>query len=228
MTDAVCFAPELFDFLRQLKRRNNRDWFTRNKPRYEQVIRDPAMFFIAAVTPRLAKLSRNLPAAALRGSLFRIYRDIRFSSDKRPYKTHIGMQWTYAKSKDAHSPCYYLHLEPDGCFVAAGVWHPDSISLNRIRQAIVANPQAWKKIRRAVDLGGDRLSRPPRGFDCSHPLIEDLKYKDYIASVDLSPQQICSSKFISDFLKACRSMTPLVEFTWQALRPKAQAAEIAL
>jgi uncharacterized protein (TIGR02453 family) len=228
MTDAVAFTPEVFDFLRQLKRRNHRDWFTRNKPRYEQVIRDPAMFFIAAITPQLARLSRNLPAAALRGSLFRIYRDIRFSSDKRPYKTHIGMQWTYAKTKDAHSPCYYLHLEPEGCFVAAGVWHPDTVSLNRIRQAIVASPQAWKKIRRAVDLEGDRLARPPRGFDPAHPLIEDLKYKDCIASVDLTGRQICSAKFIPDFLRACRSLTPLVEFTWSALSPKAQSREVAL
>jgi uncharacterized protein (TIGR02453 family) len=177
------------------------------------------------VTPRLAKLSRQLPAGALRGSVFRIYRDVRFSSDKRPYKTHIGMQWTYAKSKDAHSSCYYLHFEPDGCFVAAGVWHPDTVSLNRIRQAIVANPQAWKKIRRGLELGGDRLSRPPRGFDPAHPLMEDLKYKDYVAAVDLTERQICSPNFIADFLKACRTMTPLVEFTWQALIPKAEAAE---
>ena len=228
MTDAHYFTPDLFDFLRQLKRRNNRDWFTRNKPRYEQVIRTPALQFIVAVTPGLAKLSRKLPASALRGSLFRIYRDVRFSSDKRPYKTHIGMQWTYAKTKDAHSPCYYLHFEPDGCFVAAGIWHPDNVSLNRIRQAIVANPPAWKRIRRNLELGGDRLSRPPRGFDPAHPLIEDLKHKDYIASVDLSARQICSPKFIADFLTACRSMTPLVEFTWQALAQKTQAAEVAL
>src|SRR5690349_2619404 len=192
MTDTHYFTPDLFDFLRQLKRRNKREWFTRNKPRYEQAIRTPALQFIAAVTPGLAKLSRKLPDASLRGSLFRIYRDVRFSSDKRPYKTHIGMQWTYAKSKDAHSPCYYLHFEPDGCFVAAGIWHPDNVSLNRIRQAIVVNAPAWKKIRRNLELGGDRLSRPPRGFDPAHPLIEDLKYKDYIAAVDLTERQICS------------------------------------
>lgn len=228
MTDVPRFSHELFEFLRQLRRRNNREWFTRNKPRYEQIIRDPAMFFIAAVTPRLARLSRKLPADALRGSLFRIYRDIRFSSDKRPYKTHIGIQWSYARSKDAHSPCYYLHLQPEACFVAAGIWHPDNLSLNRIRQAIVANPQAWKKIRRGLELGGDRLSRPPRGFDCAHPFIEDLKYKDYVAAVNLTERQICSPKFISDFLGASRTMTPLVEFTWSALAPQTQAAGIAL
>lgn len=228
MTDAAQFTPEIFDFLRQLKRRNNREWFTRNKPRFEQVVRNPALLFIAAVTPRLAKLSRSLPASAFRGSLFRIYRDIRFSSDKRPYKTHIGMQWTYAKSKDAHAPCYYLHLEPESCFVAAGVWHPDAPSLNRIRSAIVSRPDAWKKVRRQIDLGGDRLTRPPRGFDPAHPFIEDLKCKDFIASVDLSDRQVCGPKFTQDFVKACRRLTPLVEFTGQALAEKAQAAEVAL
>jgi uncharacterized protein (TIGR02453 family) len=228
MTDPAQFTPELFDFLRQLKRRNNRDWFTRNKPRYEQAIRNPATLFVATVTPRLAKLSRTLPASALRGSVFRIYRDVRFSSDKRPYKTHVGMHWTYAKSKDVHAPGYYLHLEPESCFVAAGIWHPDNVLLNRIREAIISQPQRWKKIRRGIELGGDRLSRPPRGFDPAHPFIEDLKCKDYVASVDLTPRQICSPKFIGDFLKACRSLTPLVEFTWAAMAPKAHAAEIAL
>ncbi len=228
MTDSAQFTSEVFELLRQLKRHNNREWFARNKARYEQVVRNPALLFMAAVTPRLAKLSRTLPANSLRGSVFRIYRDIRFSSDKRPYKTHLGMQWTYAKSKDVHAPCYYLHFEPGGCFVAAGVWHPDSVSLNRIRQAILSNPQAWKKVRRGMELGGERLSRPPRGFDPAHPFIEDLKCKDFVASVDLSERQVCSRKFIQDFVSACRTLTPLLEFTGEALSPKAKRAESAI
>ena len=228
MNNRPCFTPQAFEFLRQIKRRNNREWFARNKTRYEQVVRNPALLFIAAVTPQLAKLSRKIPAGSLRGSVFRIYRDIRFSSDKRPYKNHVGMHWTYAKTKDAHAPGYYLHLEPESCFVAAGVWQPDNIHLNRIRQAIVSQPQVWKKVRYRIELGGDRLSRPPRGFDPAHPFIEDLKCKDFVASVDLKERQICGKNFIQDFLSACRSMTPLVEFTWDAMAPKAQAAEVAL
>jgi uncharacterized protein (TIGR02453 family) len=228
MSDVPCFTPDVFEFLRQIKRRNNREWFARNKTRYEQVVRNPALLFIAAVTPQLAKLSRKIPAASLRGSVFRIYRDIRFSSDKRPYKTHVGMHWTYAKTKDAHAPGYYLHLEPESCFVAAGVWQPDTLSLNRIRQAIVSQPQAWKRVRRGIELGGDRLSRPPRGFDPAHPFIEDLKCKDFVASVDLTDRQVCGAKFTQDFLSACRTMTPLVDFTWQAMAVKAQSRGVVL
>src|SRR5215475_13886181 len=139
MREVRHFTPELFELLRQLKRHNNRDWFRRNKARYEQLVRNPALLFITAAIPRLSRLSKtaSLDPPLLRGSLFRIYRDIRFSSDKRPFKTHVGIQFSYAATKDAHAPCYYLHLEPEGCFVAAGVWHPDASALVRIRNAIV-------------------------------------------------------------------------------------------
>jgi uncharacterized protein (TIGR02453 family) len=228
MTDIAHFTPELFELLRQLKRHNNRDWFARNKARYEQVVRNPALLVIAAVTPRLSRLSRKVAAGPLKGSLFRIYRDIRFSSDKRPFKTHVGIQFTLATGKDVHAPCYYLHLEPDGCFVAAGVWHPDASALTQIRSAIVSNPQQWKKVRRKIELEGDRLVRPPRGFDPAHPFVEDLKCKDYIASVDLKESQVCDPKFIPDFVSACRTLTPLVEFTARALAQKAQVADSAI
>src|SRR5215469_5545675 len=171
MREDAHFTPDLFELLRQLKRHNNRDWFRRNKARYEQLVRDPALLFITAAIPRLSRLSK-MPQ--LRGSLFRIYRDIRFSSDKRPFKTHVGIQFSYATTKDAHAPCYYLHLEPDGCFVAAGVWHPDASALVQIRSAIVSNPGLWKRVRRRLELQGDKLVRPPRGFDPAHPFIEDL------------------------------------------------------
>ncbi len=219
MGPTAYFNSELFEFLRQLKRHNNRNWFARNKARYEQLVRNPAFLFIEAVTPRLSKLGKNLEARAcpLRGSLFRIYRDIRFSSDKRPFKTHVGVQFSYARGKDVHSPCYYLHLEPEGCFVAAGVWHPDASALTQIRTAIVSNPEQWKKVRRRVKLEGNKLLRPPRGFDPAHPFVEDLKCKDFIASRDLTESQVRSSQFVPDFIAACREMVPLVEFTAKAL-----------
>ena len=214
MREDAHFTPDLFELLRQLKRHNNRDWFRRNKARYEQLVRDPALLFITAAIPRLSRLSK-MPQ--LRGSLFRIYRDIRFSSDKRPFKTHVGIQFSYATTKDAHAPCYYLHLEPDGCFVAAGVWHPDASALVQIRSAIVSNPGLWKRVRRRLELQGDKLVRPPRGFDPAHPFIEDLKSKDFITSLDFRESQVCGPRFIQDFLDTCRKMTPLVEFTAKAM-----------
>ena len=219
MTDQIFFRPELFQFLRQLKRRNDRDWFAKNKSRYEEDVRDPALVFIASFGTHLSRLSPNFVAdpRPTRGSLFRIYRDTRFSHDKRPFKTHIGIHFSHNSGKDAHAPVFYLHLEPEGCLAAAGIWHPDAHALAKVRSAIVREPEPWRKLRRKLSLEGDTLKRPPRGFDPNHPLIDDIKMKDYVASVALTETQICSPKFMRDFFTACHTMSPLVEFTTKAL-----------
>jgi uncharacterized protein (TIGR02453 family) len=116
-----------------------------------------------------------------------------------------------------HAPLYYLHLEPGGCFAAAGVWHPDSRALTKIRSAIVADTAAWKKATAKIELDGLSLSRPPKGFSAEHPCIADLKRKDYVSAIDLSEEQICSAALMREFTAACRKMTPLVEFTTKAL-----------
>lgn len=216
------FTPDLFTFLKQLKRHNDREWFAKHKLRYEREVRDRALAFIAAFAPHLRKLSEHFIAdpRPTRGSLFRIYRDTRFAADKRPFKTHIGIRFAHEKGKDAHAPVFYLHLEPGNCFAAAGVWHPDNRVLTRIRSAIVSRPEQWGKVRRKVELEGDALSRPPRGFDPRHRFIEDLKFKDFIASVELSERQICGPKVLQEFAAACRKLLPLVEFTTTALELK--------
>ena len=156
-------------------------------------------------------------ARPTRGSLFRIYRDTRFSPDKRPFKTHVGIHFSHASGKDAHAPVFYLHLEPDNCFAAAGVWHPDSRALTKIRTAIIAAPEQWAKARGKLELEGDSLVRPPRGFDPNHRFIADIKRKDFVASVRLAEAQVCGPRFMRDFATACRTMLPLVEFTTRAL-----------
>ncbi len=219
MTATTFFTPEIFSFLEQLKRHNDRDWFARNKPRYEESVVKPALAFISAFAPHLEKISPHFVADArpTRGSLFRIYRDTRFSHDKLPYKTHIGIHFSHAKGKDIHAPVFYLHLEPGGCFAAAGIWHPDNRALTKVRTAIVNRPDEWKRARGKLSLEGDRLKKPPRGFDPEHPLIEDLKLKDFVASVELTEDCICGSKFLRDYAAAARKMAPLVEFTTKAL-----------
>ena len=219
MADTAYFTPELFLFLRQLKRHNNREWFAKNKERYQKAVVEPALSFIGDFAPQLAKLSPHFVAdpRPTRGSLFRIYRDIRFSSDKRPYKTHIGIHFSHERGKDAHAPVFYLHLEPDGCFAAAGVWHPDNSALTKIRSAIISQPGEWAKARKKLELEGEKLSRPPRGFDPNHRFIEDLKFKDFVASVALTEKQLCGTKLMRDFSAACGTMLPLVEFTTKAL-----------
>jgi uncharacterized protein (TIGR02453 family) len=219
MPDSAFFQPELFDFLRQLKRHNNREWFTKNKPRYQSLAVSPALQFITSFAPHLAKLSPHFVADArpTRGSLFRIYRDTRFSSDKIPYKTNIGIHFRHDSGKDVHSPAFYLQLEPENCFVAAGVWHPDTPALTKIRTAIVAQPAQWKKVIRKLELEGETLTRPPKGFPSTHEFIVDLKRKDFVTSVALTDEQVCAPNFIREFAATCRSMLPLVEFTSKAL-----------
>jgi len=219
MADTAFFSPDVFVFLRQLKRNNNREWFAKNKVRFQTSIVEPALSFIRGFGANLTEISSHFIADArpTRGSLFRIYRDTRFSEDKRPFKTHVGIHFSHASAKDAHAPVYYLHLQPDNCFVAAGIWHPDNRVLTSVRTAIARDTEQWAKIRKRLTLEGDRLSRPPRGFDGNHPFIDDLKMKDFVASVALSEEQICSAKLMRDFVSACRKLSPLVEFTTKAL-----------
>ena len=131
--------PALFDFLRELKANNERPWFEENKARYRAEVQGPMLDFIQAFAEPLAEISPHFRAdpRANGGSLFRIYRDTRFSKDKTPYKTNVGAHFRHEAGKDAHAPGFYLHLEPGMCFAGCGVWHPDSPTLGRIRDAIL-------------------------------------------------------------------------------------------
>ena len=215
------FSPELFKFLKELRSNNNRDWFAANKQRYESVVRDPFLRFIADFGPRLHGISSSFVAdpRPSGGSLFRIYRDIRFSEDKSPYKTHIAAQFRHVDAgKDVHTPGFYLHVEPGGCFVAAGLWHPDAPTLTKIRTAIVERPSEWKAVRRGkLKVEGERLSRPPRGFDPEHEFIEDLKLKDFVNSQSFTDKQVSSPGFLVDFAAGCKATTPLMKFLTKAL-----------
>jgi uncharacterized protein (TIGR02453 family) len=214
------FNSEFFDFLKRLKRNNRREWFAKNKERYESVVRDPCLRFITEAAEPLHAISAQIVADPRPhgGSLFRIYRDMRFSENKQPYKTHIGIQFRHAaEKKDVHAPSFYFHMEPGQCFLAGGSWRPESKVLNRIRQQMMVKPGQWTKATSKLTLDGEVLSRPPRGFAADHPLIEDLKRKDFIALVEFSEKQVCGPKFMKDFTKACQQISPLVEFLSQAL-----------
>src|SRR5918992_310398 len=157
------FGEDTFAFLRELKRNNDRDWFNANKDRYEGSVKEPFLQFINDVGPALRKVSRNLVAdpRPVGGSMFRIYRDVRFSKDKSPYKTHAGIHFRHAFGKDAHAPGFYLHLEPGGSFAGVGIWRGGPATLGKIRDAIVDDPDAWISATReppfadAYTLGGD-------------------------------------------------------------------------
>lgn len=203
--------PSLFDFLRDLKANNDREWFKAHKRRYEIEVKEPCQALIEAIEDELT--------GPYEGSLFRIYRDTRFSADKSPYKTHAGVHFRHRAGKDAHAPGYYLHLEPGQVFFGAGVWHPDPPALARIREAIQAWPQRWKEARQDLQLMGEALKRAPKGIDPAHPLVEDLKRKDFAASESFSEKEAVRPDFAQVFLSFCRRTTPLTSFLVDALRP---------
>ena len=219
------FSPALFKFLRDLAANNDRDWFKANKARYVEVLQQPALTFISDFAPHLAKLSKHFVAdpRPVGGSLFRIYRDTRFSKDKSPYKTNTGIHLRHEAAKDAHAPGFYLHLEPGRCFVGVGLWHPDAATAGRIRQAIVDRGAQWKRAVRgksfttALTLEGDSLKRPPRGFDKDHPLIEDLKRKDFTAMAKVSQKTIVAPDFIKHVARTFRAGSPLMRFLCEAV-----------
>jgi len=218
-------SNELFTFLLELKVNNNRPWFQEHKKRYEQEVKEPLQRFISDFVPYLTSVNTNFVAdpRGVGGSLFRIYRDTRYSKDKTPYKTHAGLHFRHRRGKDVHAPGYYLHLDPDECFVGVGIWHPDSKSLKKIREAIVARPEEWTKVVsdpefcRHFKREGDSLKRGPKGFDPDHPLIDDLKLKDHVAGKAVSPTETTQIDFIDQFADLCQKTAPFMGFLTRAL-----------
>jgi len=221
---AASFPPALFGFLKDLAAHNDRAWFAENKHRYERDVKAPLLAFIADFDEHLVKISRHFTAdpRPQGGSMFRIYRDTRFSHDKCPYKTHAAAQFRHGVGRDAHAPCFYLHLEPGEVFMGAGVWHPDGATLKRLRDAIAEHPKKWRQARdKTVGAGrlymdGELLQRPPRGYDPDHPEIGDLKRKDFLVVADYTQKDACRADFIERFAGDCRAAGPFMKFLTEA------------
>jgi uncharacterized protein (TIGR02453 family) len=215
------FTPALFKFLRELKDHNEREWFQANKDRFEAEVKMPLLGFIMAFAEPLGHINKHFYAdpRPMGGSMFRIHRDTRFSGNKDPYKTNVGAQFRHRDcSKDVHSPGFYLHLEPGGCFATAGLWHPDAESLHKVRERIVAHPRAWKALGTAgIEVGGDALKRVPAGFDPAHPAADDLRLKDFYTYSPLTERQVCAPDFLERFTAECRRTAPLMAFLSKAL-----------
>ena len=219
------FTKATFKFLDELSANNNRAWFEANKPRYESLVREPALDFIEAMEPALKTFAPNFRAEPRKmgGSLMRVFRDTRFSRDKTPYKTNIGIQFRHALGKDIHAPGFYVHIATDECFFAVGCWHPESDALGQIRDLIVKKPEKWfsardnKKFLAQWDTGGDSLTRPPRGYDANHPAIEDLKRKDFIAMAPLSIAEATGTGLVKLAEKRFAASVPYMAFLCEAL-----------
>ena len=214
------FEPDLFRFLKELKRNNRKDWFEKNKPRYESVVKRPLLRFIADFDARIRTVSKQFHADArpAGGSMFRIYRDTRFSRDKSPYKTHAAAHFPHrAAKKDVHTPGFYLHLEAGNSMGGGGLWQPDAPALKQVRDHIVERPKEWKAVVSArTEILGDSLKRPPAGYDAEHPFVADLKRKEFYLMTEFTDRQVLAPDFMDRYLKACRSAGPLVRFLAKA------------
>jgi len=217
------FGTDFFPFLEDLREHNNRDWFQENKERYERAVRDPCLSFIADLAPRLRRLSQHFFAdpSPVGGSMMRIYRDIRFSKDKSPYKTAIGLHFRHTKGEES-APAFYVHLEPKSSSAGGGVWRPPAPALKRIRDAIAAKPAAWERakageFRAGCGMAGASLKRPPPGYDPDHRFIEDIKRKDFAATLALSNKDVTSAGVMDTMLGAFATIGPLMRFLTEAV-----------
>ncbi|MEM9346389.1 MAG: DUF2461 domain-containing protein [Planctomycetota bacterium] len=228
------FGRKTQSFLKDLDANNTREWFAENKPRYESEFVAPALAFIAAMEPRLETISRQFMAIPAKqgGSLMRIYRDVRFSKNKSPYKTNIGIHFRHELAKDVHAPGYYVHIQPPsvgndygmtGSMLGVGIWQPPPEALKAIRERIRDKPNDWlaarddKTFNKLLTIDGESLKRPPRGFDPEHPCIEDLKRKDFTAFKTLSVKDVSSAKLLETAEEAFSAAEPFMRFLCKAM-----------
>jgi len=220
------FPKDFFAFFRELKAHNERPWFEANKQRFRDSVQAPMSAFIADMAPRLKKVSKNFVADPKPngGSMFRIYRDVRFSKDKRPYKEHAACHFRHAAGKDVHAPGFYMHFGAGEVYFGGGMYMPDAPALGRIRDAIVQKPAAWKAVKanRAFvkafgELGGDDvLLRAPRGYDPEHPLIDDIKRKSFFAMHEADVKLASSPKLVDAVANSFAAAGPLMRFLCNA------------
>ena len=219
------FPKDALKFLRQLKKNNNRDWFNQHKPRYEKSVLFPAIEFVDAMAKPLDKISPCFTAVAKRsgGSVMRIYRDVRFSKNKSPYKTNLGIHFRHIQGKDVHAPGFYLHISPDEIFFGAGIWSPPNPELKKIRALIDDDQERWKKLLRSkavksdFERTGSTLKRPPRGYSDDHAFIADLKLKDHILVAHLEEADLLDKQLVSKVAKKIKSSMNYMNFLCDAL-----------
>lgn len=220
------FQPELFQFFKQLKKNNNRDWFQSHKALFKETVQLPLVDFVTDIAPEIHKLSKQYLADPRLngGSIFRIHKDVRFSKDKSPYKEHAACQFRHQLKNDVHAPGFYMHLAPEEVFFGAGIWAPPSDGLFKIRTAIVEKPAEWKKARAAIvksgyfdGIEGEGLKRAPKGFDLEHPLIEDIRRKHFLVMRRVDESFALQEDFLSEVVATYKASVPLMKFLCKAL-----------
>ncbi|MBA4073149.1 MAG: DUF2461 domain-containing protein [Gemmatimonas sp.] len=227
------FRPAALTFLRALKRNNRREWFEANRETYEREIKAPLKAFIEELDVRFATVAPEFVGDP-NSSLFRIHRDIRFSKDKSPYKTHAAF-WIFHRAPGRGvgqtvdgGAGFYFHLEPGASLVAAGLWMPPRPKLQRVRDAIADDPASWESVVLAApfvkrfgglteDDPGVLLTRLPRGYAPGHPAERWLRFNSFTASRALSDTDVLSPKLASVVMKDFTAMLPFTRWLNRAL-----------
>lgn len=220
------FSEASFKFLRSLARHNEKVWFNDHRQQYEDHVRQPFLRLLGDLQPALAEVSGHFRAdtRGVGGSLFRIHRDARFSNDKSPYKTWQGARLFHERRREVAAPSFYIHLQPGGCFVGAGLWHPESDTQRRVRQFIFDNPGSWKaaahdpKLRRKFALeDSETLVRPPRGFPADFEFIEDLKHRNWVFWRSLEDAAMTGPRLRTTLEADLATLAPFVDYLCAAL-----------
>lgn len=220
------FQPELFRFLRELAANNNREWFNAQKERYLRVARDPMLAFIRDFAPHLAKISRYYVAdpAPQGGSMFRIYKDMRFASeDEGPYKTHIAAHFRHKIGRNVHAPGFYVQLAPREIYAGCGIWRPDAKVRTLIKARIIDEPEAWRAVvksrgmKRLGGVDGEFMSGAPRGVPVDHEFYDDIRRRDWLVGVGFTAEDVWRPDFLDRFAGVCRDGAPLMRFLCEAM-----------
>ncbi|MFN8009630.1 MAG: DUF2461 domain-containing protein, partial [Terriglobia bacterium] len=212
------FTKETLEFLRLLKRNNRRPWFQKHKAIYDEKVRQPMVELVQAMNYELLDLAPELVTEP-RKAIYRIYRDIRFSSDKSPYKTHVAALFSPHHLPKHAGAALYVHLDRDEFLVAGGVYMPGPKELWDIRNHVAQHLTAFKEIlanrrfKKAFGtLEGEQLSRVPKGFPSDHPAAEFLRYKQFLISAVHPPEVALNSGLLELLRNYTQAMTPLIRF----------------
>jgi uncharacterized protein (TIGR02453 family) len=203
-------------FFKKLKKNNNRDWFAENKPKFKELELEIKAFG-EELKDRLNEFD-NVD----RFKLFRIYRDIRFSKDKTPFKTHFGLYWNRLKPRLRGG--YYLHISPNNNFLACGFWDPNPKDLYRIRNEFLHDANEFRKILKSKEiysnwgnLEGTELKTAPRNFDKNHPDIDLIRKKQFVFKINYSDKEVLEKRFIDKIELSLKTIRPFLNYMTDVL-----------
>jgi uncharacterized protein (TIGR02453 family) len=218
-------SSKIVPFFKRLDKNNNREWFEQHKPEFKALETEVKLFGEAL------KDQLNQHDSIDRFKLFRIYRDVRFSKDKTPYKTHFGLTWH--RTKPEYRGGYYLHLKPDDIFLACGFWAPSPPDLKRIRQEIdldgdeyrnMINTPSFKNI--WGELQGDAVKTAPKGYAKDHPHIDLLRFKQHIFTIRYTAEEVVAPDFLARIDGALQAVRPFVDYMSAVLTTNADGESL--